>query len=330
MATAIRDTPIDHPAAWTSQALGGRQAIERALSREELAAFDDLLARTRDLAPQAVMRAHVDAPVLTHLADELRHTLMHGRGVMLLTGIDPARHAPEAMERIYWALGTHLGTPAVQSRSGDRLGRVEQDPNDPVARGYRSSGELVMHTDSYEIVGLMCIRRARQGGQSALASSLAIHNEILRQRPDLLPALYQGFVMAIPEAQTTQRPLTDGPIPVFSYVDGQVSCMYAASFMRAAAERLGTPLPAQLDEALRFFSRTAERDDLALRFMLEPGEMLIWHNFTNLHSRTDYQDDPAHKRLLLRLWLKAHEPRPAAPEFQERARVYDRVYEEYR
>lgn len=328
--TAIHDQPIEHAAAWKSASLRGEEALVRALSEAELAAFDRLLKQTAHLAPQAVTRADVTQPAIVNLAHEVSREIMERRGVVLLRGVLPERYSPLDMERIYWAIGTHLGRPAVQSRSGDQLGRVEQDPNDPVSRGYRSSGELVMHTDSYEVVGLMCIRRAKEGGQSALVSSLAIHNAIRAERPDLLPALYEGAVMAIPEAQTSRHPLTATAIPVFCDVGGVVSCMYAASFMRAAAKRQGAELSPALEEALAFFSKTAERDDLALRFHLEPGEMLIWHNFTNLHSRTHYEDDPAHPRLLLRLWLTAHEPRPVVPEFQERARVYDLVYAEYR
>ena len=137
--------------------------------------------------------------------------------------------------------------------------------------------------------------------------------------------------MAIPEARASTRPITDTPIPVFSYVDGQVSCMFAASFMRAAAEQLGTPLPPQLDEGLRLFQEIAERDDLALRFMLEPAEILLWNNFTNLHSRTEFENGPdaVKKRLLLRLWLTADQPRPTLPQMHDRARVYDRVYREF-
>ncbi|QHE88324.1 TauD/TfdA family dioxygenase [Hydrogenophaga sp. BPS33] len=328
--TAIHDQPIEHPAAWTSAALGSQEALVRTLSDAELAAFDALLQETAHLAPQAVTRAQVTQPALVRLAEDVRREIMDGRGVVLLRGVRPERYAAKDMERIYWAIGTHLGVPAVQSRTGDKLGRVEQDPNDPVSRGYRSSGELVMHTDSYEVVGLMCIRKARKGGQSALVSSLAIHNAIRAERPELLPALYEGAVMAIPEAQASRHPLTATAIPVFCDVGGVVSCMYAASFMRAAARLKGTSLPPALDEALTFFSQTAERDDLALRFHLEPGEMLIWHNFTQLHSRTHYEDDPAHPRLLLRLWLTAHASRPVVPEFRERARVYDLVYAEYR
>ncbi|NML43581.1 TauD/TfdA family dioxygenase [Ramlibacter sp. G-1-2-2] len=328
---AIRTEAIRHPAAWTAATLGGKAAITRHLTAEELAGFDEVLARTAQLAPQAVTRADFQQPALGRLIDDVRREITQGRGVLLLAGLDPKRYSPEALERIYWGMGTHLGTSAVQSRTGDRLGRVEQDDQDPVQRGYRSSGELRMHTDSYELIGLLCIRKAASGGQSALVSSLAIHNEIARQRPDLLPALYQGFPMAIPEARTSSRPITDTPIPVFSYVDGQVSCMFAGSFMRAAAEQLGTPLPPQLEEGIRLFQQTAEREDLALRFMLEPGEMLLWHNFTNLHSRTEFENgsDAEHKRLLLRLWLTAADPRPTVPQFHERAKVYDRVYQEF-
>jgi len=117
---------------------------------------------------------------------------------------------------------------------------------------------------------------------------------------------------------------------VFCDVGGVVSCIYAASFMRNAAERMGVPLPGRLAEALAFFSEQAERDDLALRFMLEPGEMILWHNFTNLHSRTEFENDAQHKRLLLRLWLKVPNGRPFAAEFNARGAAYDRVYEQYR
>jgi hypothetical protein len=62
--------------------------------------------------------------------------------------------------------------------------------------------------------------------------------------------------------------------------------------------------------------------------MLEPGEMLLWHNFQMLHARESYQDSPAHTRHLLRLWLKVANDRPVADAFQQRAEIYERVYRE--
>jgi len=328
--TVIPTEPIHDPAAWTAGTLGGKPAITRRLRTEELAALDAVVATTSRLAPQAVTRQDFQHPVIERLAAEVQREINDGRGVVLLAGLDPSRYSPEALERIYWGLGTFLGIAAVQSRTGDRLGRVERDDRGPVQRGYRSSSELTMHCDSYEIVGLQCIRTAAQGGETGIVSGLAIHNEFARTRPDLLPALYQGFPVAVAEARTSSRPVTDCAVPVFCFVGGKVSCMYSGSFMNDAAERLGQPLPPLLDEALRLFSEMAERKDLAVRFMLEPGEILLWHNFTILHSRREFEDgaDDDHKRLLLRLWLKSSTPRPTVPQFHERAAAYDRVYKE--
>ncbi len=328
--TEICRSRIDHPSAWTGAALGDKAAITRKLSAVEIAGFDALLAATRRLAPQAVTRDDFSQPAVDALAVEVKREIMEGRGLVLLAGLDPDRYSAEDLERIYWGFGQHLGRPTVQSRNGDRLGRVEEADADPVARGYRSSAELNMHTDPFEIVGLMCVRQAASGGQSALVSSLAIHNEILRERPELLDDLYAGFHMAPAEAAMTGKPVTDERIPVYSFRDGKVSCLYTGTFMHAAAKKLGVPLPGRLEEALAHMAKLAQRDDLALRFMLEPGEFLLWHNFLNLHSRTNFQNDATHKRLLLRLWLKLEKGRPVAPEFFARGRVYERVYEEHR
>jgi hypothetical protein len=100
--------------------------------------------------------------------------------------------------------------------------------------------------------------------------------------------------------------------------------------MHDAAEKMGVALPGNLREALAYVAETAERDDLALRFMLEPGEFVLWHNFLNLHSRTEFENDATHRRLLLRLWLNVPNGRPVVPELYERGATYDRVYQEHR
>ncbi len=103
--------------------------------------------------------------------------------------------------------------------------------------------------------------------------------------------------------------------------------MYEPSHMKNAAELLGG-MPDDLAEALDYFDTLANRDDFALRFLLEPGEMMLWHNYTNLHSRTAFEDDTASKRLLLRLWLNVPRGRPADPAFKMRAETYERIYRE--
>jgi hypothetical protein len=318
---------ITSPAAWTHREIGDAGLTYR-LTTAQLAAFDLLLAKTRHLKPQEVTRADFDHPEVDALTAWLDDTIRHGRGAALLSGLTRETHSEEDMERIFWGIGTHLGDAATQSMLGDRLGHVQHVKDDPVARGYRSNEELTPHTDSYRMVGLMCLQRAETGGLSRIVSALAIHNAILATRPDLLEPLYEGYYYAIAEARFSAQPVTDFKIPLFCCIDGVVSCGYSRQFIDRAAELRGEPLPAKLLEALDYFDRLAESDDLSMHFPLQPGDMMLWHNFQMLHARDAYQDSPEHTRHLLRLWLRIENDRPIAAEILERANIYERIYRE--
>ena len=304
---------IETPAAWTGQGIGGKEGLTYRLTPAQIAAFDAALARTRHMKPQETTRDDFVHPDIVALTAWLEETIRHGRGAVLLSGITPETHSQEDMERIYWGIGCRLGHPVEQSALGDRLGHVQHVKDDPVARGYRSNEELTPHTDSYRIVGLMCLQRGESGGHSSIVSSLAIHNEILASRPDLLEPLYEGYYYAIAEARFSANPVTDFKIPLFCCIDDIVSAGYSRSFITDAARLRGEPVPAKLTEALDYFDATTERDDLRAKFLLEPGEMLLWHNFQMLHARDAYQDSPEHARHLLRLWLRIENDCPISP-----------------
>ena len=319
---------ITAPAAWTNPGIGGKAGLTHRLTAGQLAAFDSVLAKTRHKKPLEATRQDFDHPEINALTAWLNQTIRHGRGAVLLSGVSRETHSEEDMERIYWGIGVSLGNPAVQSMLGERLGHVRHVKDDPVARGYRSNEELTPHTDSHRIVGLMCLQRSETGGLSRIVSSLAIHNEILATRPDLLEPLYEGYHFAIAEAQFSDRPVTDFKIPVFCCLDDFVSCGYVRYFMVDAARLRGEPLPPRLAKAIDYFDSIAERDDMKAEFLLEPGEMLLWHNFQMLHARRSYQDSPEHTRHLLRLWLKIENDRPVAWQILERAKIYERIHRE--
>ncbi len=321
---------ITAPAAWTSRSIGGKAGLAHRLTHEQLAAFDLVLARSAHLAPQAVTRAEFDHPVIAALTGWIDRTIRHGRGAVILSGLTPEAYGEDGLERIYWGIGTHLGDAVVQSTHGDRLGHVRHVKDDPVARGYRSNQELMPHTDSHRVVGLMCLQRAETGGYSRIVSSLAIHNEILATRPDLLEPLYEGYHYALAEAQISDQPVTDIRIPVFACIDGQVSCCYSPEFIARAARLRNEPVPPRLAEALALMDAIAERDDMRVRFLMEPGECMLWHNFQMLHARDSYEDSAAHTRHLLRLWLPIQDDRPLPDAFEERARIYKRIQDAHR
>ena len=67
------------------------------------------------------------------------------------------------------------------------------DPSQAGVRPYTTSAAHGVHTDNSDIVGLLCVRDAMEGGLSQWTSSIAIHNALLRMgREDLVEALTNG------------------------------------------------------------------------------------------------------------------------------------------
>ena len=330
--TEICRQRIDHPVAWTAKSIGGKTGLSRPLGAEEVAALDQLVAKTRHLPVTDITRADFDHPVVNALMAEAWAALLDGRGAIILAHPNLDRSRLEDYERLFWGIGTHLGRGVAQSMAGDKIGYVHKDPDNPTNRGYLGDQELRPHTDFHEIMSLASVEAAAEGGESGLVASVALHNEILATRPDLLPPLYEGFYHgANPRAGTVGPRVSARKVPIYCCVDGRVSCYYHTIFMRFAAEAMGVPFPPpELAEAMAYLNELAVRPDLQARFMLEPGEILFWHNWTNFHSRTRFEDAPTQRRLLLRLWLNVENGRPVAPEIAERARLIDRDHEERR
>ena len=61
------------------------------------------------------------------------------------------------------------------------LGQSSADPN---VRIYQTSERQGYHTDSCDVVGLLCLQPAKRGGLSSLVSSVTLYNDIRRRRPD--------------------------------------------------------------------------------------------------------------------------------------------------
>ena len=95
----------------------------------------------------------------------------------------------------YWGIGAHLGRPWPQNAKGHLLGDVTDQgkaPDDPTARG-NELGQIGLdfHCDGSDLVGLMCLQTGVSGGLSAVCNSVALHNDLVRERPDLAAELYK-------------------------------------------------------------------------------------------------------------------------------------------
>ena len=98
-------------------------------------------------------------------------------------------------------------------------------------------------------------------------------------------------------------------LPVLASHDETLSCVLYRPFIELAASALATPLRPEQTAALDLFEACSFDDDLALRFVLQPGPTLVLHNGSVLHARTNYTDWPDfdRRRHLLRMWIDESE-----------------------
>lgn len=315
MIAAVR-RPIAGPAAWKGSDFKSKDDVAFDLGPRHLAAFDTAIleARRQGLGIPAIGKSRYDFVTIADDIARLARELIHGRGMVILRGWPVDKYSLDEIGLLYGWLGQHFGKPVVQSGKGDRLGFVADVPQPgKINRGYRSNAELRMHTDSDDIVGLLCMRKARTGGLSRVSSAISVYNEILATQPHLLEPLFEGFrVHWNGEEAPGEPPITEYKVPVLSETQGQLSVCFGYKYIEDAFEALGTAPTALEAEALACFNEVAGRADIAFEFQLEPGECSFINNYTTLHSRTAFEDWPEEnrRRLLLRLWLKAHEARP--------------------
>lgn len=109
-----------------------------------------------------------------------------------------ATHRRREAGLVYYALGRQIGVPVKQNAQGHLLGHVRDTGRDIFtdtnARGYQVRIALPFHTDtSTDLLALMCLRTAREGGDSALAPLQTVYNEVLANRPDLIDTYYEPF-----------------------------------------------------------------------------------------------------------------------------------------
>lgn len=317
-------TAIDHVSAWRADARD-RDSFTVTLRPRHLDAFDRALRAAKQFTEDAesITRELFDLNDIEVDVNAWRDEVMNGSGLLILSGFAVDRYSKDELAMIHFGLGTHFGSAQSQSVMGDRLGHVVNiGGKDPKERAYRNSTELDMHTDACDLVAMMCLQQAKSGGYSGYVSAISIYNEILARRPDLLPALCEGFYYhRFGEEAPGQSPVSEQKIPVFSFRDGLLSVNYLRSYIEMASEEMQLALTAQQVDALDLVDEIALDQQFALKFITRPGEAVFFNNLTVLHNRTSFEDSPveAEKRHLLRLWLVAHEPRPVC----DTLRIYE-------
>ncbi len=315
--------------AWTAESLGGRQPLVVAIpdnARREIIAAARRAAKNVDAGgKQFASRAEFATPAIAHLMETVADRLDYGSGAAILTGLDIDDLGQDVFVQAVAGLMQQLGDLAPQSPRRDRIGYVQKERNNPNARGYTADIELHAHTDFHEIVALASIRTAPEGGggESGLTSFAGLRQVLARENPEILPLLAEGF----PHDSSAAGLISDGPVPLIAEVEGVVSGYHQPLFMKAAERALNTPMSPEMKKAAEIFADVANRPDVQLNFILQPGEIMVWHNFRVMHARAKFNDTPEQSRLLIRFWVNPERHVPLPPVFLSQRRRFDEMHE---
>ena len=317
---------LDTPAAWKGQDIARTPekwitTFTQVEITELETAAKGYLALEKDIGE--ITQAEFLLPMLSAKFATLKHTLIKGIGFGVLRGLPTDNYSQKMSATIFCGIGTHLGNARSQNAAGHILGHVRDigaKSDDPNARIYQTSERQTFHTDSADVVGLLCLKKAQEGGASLLVSTETIYNEMMQLRPDLAELLFQPIATdrrgEVPEGA---KPYFE--IPIFNWHQGSLTGIYQRQYIDSAQRFTDAMrLSEKHIEALNLFDSLANEPSLHLSMQLEHGDMQLVHNHSMLHDRTGFLDwpEPENRRHLFRLWLSIEGDRELPESFKQR------------
>jgi hypothetical protein len=315
---------------WRAGDVVDEVAWTETFSPAEIGEIEAAMAHARSKSQDLLDIARADFPLpnLSKRLKAIEDELINGRGFVRLRGLERERYSNDDLCLIYWGIGAHLGKPWPQNMYGHLLGDVTdqgKQVGDPTARGNELGGiKLGFHCDGSDLVGLMCLQNGVSGGQSAVANSVVLHNELVRQRPDLAAELYKPQPY---DLRGEQKPGARGwyEVPVFTEWNGRLFVRLITPYILASQRHADAPrVTDKAREALAWMDEQAESGAYSVFMDFQPGDMQFINNYHVLHGRAEYVDDRAAGKVrhLKRLWLETEVLSDRPPYFRNNIDAY--------
>ena len=308
---------IDAPSVWRRSDLRTedyRVALSGAALDEIRRAADEL----REFPLPTILRRPEDftLPHCGAAMDEVRRILDKGVRFAIVDRLPLNEIGAEAATALYWLLASMVARPVAQSLDG----KLVYDVRDTGRAALPGSGvrpdqtniELKFHTDnSYNrappnTIVLLCLRPARHGGHSRVASFHTLYNALLARHPECLARLYEPFWF------DRQREFHEGEAPVFAApvfsAGDELHARFSAHQIRGGYALRGEALDKEGAAAMAALLELFDDEALSADFDLEPGQLQFADNRVTGHARTEFADfpEPERRRHLVRLWLRDH------------------------
>ncbi len=306
----------DGPVAWTGDTLerdAGIVPLTDTCREELLAAARVLEANPLPLA--ALRPDDFDMPACRETMRAARRTLDRGTGFAVIDRLPMDELGPESATALYWLLGNMVARAVAQKWDGAMTYDVrdtgrEMTPGNGVRASITNKGQQ-FHTDNSfnlppDYVGLLCIRTAKEGGLSGVASFQTVHNRLLERRPELLERLYRPFRFDRQREHAPDDSRKASRWPVFSTDGERIRARFSTRLIHGGHEISGEPLDDLGREAVAAVVSILDEPGLRRDFEFRPGQIQILNNRVLGHRRTAFRDwsEPERRRHLVRLWLR--------------------------
>lgn len=324
--------PITDLCAWHGDDMAKSDRWVRWLEPEHIEDIDKALwtVEQRDLEWQEITQVDFPLPRLGALITDIQDELENGSGLMKLKGFPVGQYTEDQLRKLYYGFGQHIGTTVHQNRrgelmrfirdeggnTGEKYGQIDSTDT-PDGKTFLSSyartlnnGPLRFHTDRTDVVSLLCVRQAAQGGMSTICSSVNVMNEMCRRRPDLAELLFHPIPRSRLGEETDRADVTYD-LPVFGIRDGKFTSHFSMTYVEAAQTVASVPrLSDAQREALDLLLSLA--GELSFEMSFEPGDIQFLNSHVTYHGRSGFEDNQGmgQDRLLMRLWFSMPNSRP--------------------
>lgn len=259
-----------------------------------------------------------DLVELVHLRTRLTSLLWEQYGVALLRLGD--HFSDDAMRLVLLLVGRALGRNVVPSVGGEprALFAVTATDDPTIGGNYGGNGRnarlLALHTDGsgihsgrVDVLSMLCIRPAREGGVSRLADARTAYLQLDEEARTLLSAPLPRTDPYAPGLRAERLICR----PVFDQVPGRGNWALRFSYhpqrVRGGIRLRGEgAIAPSLERALSDLDSELER--AAVDVSLGRGDILVVNNLVVAHGRTAFNDDPVYPRLIERLWVEVDPP----------------------
>lgn len=307
----IPNGPLSVPAAWRGEHLRDRAEawlIEMTSAQQQELLDAVVQVESLGIPMESISQENFALPTLGDEVARWAREIQFGRGFVVVRGLPIDEWGVERAALAYWGIGHYLGLPGAQNPANELLGHVVdygEEADNPVVRRYRTTGNIDFHCDAADVVGLLCLHTAKQGGQSRIVSSVSVYNEIQATRPDLIPLLFEPMALDLRGEEKPGQPGYSMLTPCCFTETGGLKTFYHSEYFRSAERHADIQFSDDTHALLDLYDGLCLKPELQLDMWLEPGDMQFISNHTIIHARTEYQDwpEPERKRHLLRLWL---------------------------